>query len=245
MSRTRIQVMLVDDHALIRKGLRAMLEAEDDIQVLCEAESGLEALNLFRKKAPDIAILDIALPDYSGLQIATQLIDMAQKNGLPSRVIILSMYSKENLVNQALQSGVYGYVLKSSPSAEILEAIRSVYRGKHYCCPRINSLIIPEYIRQKNKQGENEAYNLLTPREQEIFRLLVEGQSNADIAVLLSISDKTVQRHRANLMGKLGVSNYRELLHYGIKIGLYEPMDSSADGQHDPPPPPAGHHAPA
>jgi DNA-binding NarL/FixJ family response regulator len=229
MNGKKIQVMLVDDHALIRKGLRAMLEAEDDIEVLCEAESGLDALRLFRQKNPDITILDIALPDYSGLQIATQLIDIARKGQVQSRVIILSMHSKENLVNQALQSGVYGYVLKSSPSLEILEAVRSVYLGRHYCCPRVNSLIIPEYIRQRNRQGEGEAYNLLTPREQEIFRLLVEGRSNVEIAVLLCISDKTVQRHRANLMAKLGVGSYRELLHYGIKIGLFEAVDTVPD----------------
>ena len=227
----KIRVMLVDDHALIREGLRTMINAEADTEVVCEAESARKALEVFRRTKPDIVILDISLPDYSGLQVAAQLIEIAQRTELQSRVIILSMHAKKSLVDRALQSGVYGYLSKCSPSSEIMKAIRSVYQGNHYICPTLAALLVPEYIRQKNTQADNEAYNLLTPREQEIFRLLVEGQSNQQISVLLSISDKTVQRHRANLMAKLNVKSYRELLHYSVKIGLFEPIDDALNEQ--------------
>lgn len=222
MAEAKIKVMLVDDHSLIRDGLRALIDAEADMRVICEADSALVALEIFRRQKPDIVIMDISLPDYSGLQIIPQILDISKEFGLKSRVIILSMYSKESLINQALQFGVMGYISKCGQSREIIYAIRSVYKGEYYLCQKLVHAIVPKYIKQNNQYSE-EAYNLLTQREQEIFRLLVEGNSNHDIAILLSISDKTVQRHRSNLMAKLEVHSYRELLQYGIRIGIFDP----------------------
>lgn len=229
MTGRTISVMLVDDHSLIRQGLRTMVEAENDMRVVCEAGNGMQALEMFRREKPDVVIMDISLPDYNGLQVASQVLGIAKELGIESKVVILSMYAKASLVDRALQAGAYGYVSKCASPAEVIHAIRRAHEGSHYLCPKMAALIIPEYIRQKSAQDNSEAYNLLTPREQEIFRLLVEGHSNQSIGRLLSISQKTVQRHRANLTAKLGVHSYRELLHYGIKIGLFEPVDDLID----------------
>lgn len=217
-----IKVMLVDDHTLIREGLRTVINSQPDLQVVAEAGSGKDALSLAAQHRPDVIVMDISLPDFNGLDITAQVKRLSEDLGFDMKVVILSMYVKENLVQRALLSGAVGYVSKNAPTDEVVSAIRTVMSGMHYLSPEISAVIIPDYMTYKTQSRPSEKYDLLTQREQEIFRLLIEGHSNQAVADLLSISVKTVQRHRANLMEKLEVRNFRELLTYAIKIGLLE-----------------------
>src|SRR5690606_34315464 len=195
-----IKVMLVDDHTLIREGLRTVINSQPDLQVVAEAGSGKDALSLAAQHRPDVIVMDISLPDFNGLDITAQVKRLSEDLGFDMKVVILSMYVKENLVQRALMSGAVGYVSKNAPTNEVVSAIRTVMSGLHYLSPEISAVIIPDYMNYKTQSRPSEKYDLLTQREQEIFRLLIEWHSNQAVADLLSISVKTLQRHRANLM---------------------------------------------
>lgn len=226
---TSTTVMLVDDHALIRKGLRTLINSQPDMTVIAEAETGMQALELAGQHKPDVIIMDISLPDFNGLEITGQIKRLSEDLGFDTKVIVLSMYIRESFIERALMVEASGYVSKSASSQEIVTAIRYVQTGKHYLSPEISAAIVPDYLRSKTQAASPQPYDLLTQREQEIFRLLIEGHTNQAIAELLSISVKTVQRHRANLMAKLEVHSFRELLQYAVRIGLLEAEDEPDD----------------
>ncbi|QGP93944.1 Oxygen regulatory protein NreC [Neomoorella glycerini] len=218
----KINVIIVDDHPLVRDGLLGIINAQSDMEVIGEAGQAGEALEIAKRLKPQVMVLDISLPDFNGLEVAYQLKVARENDGWQTQVVILSMYSNEKFVFRALDAGALGYVHKNSPGREIVEAIRSVTRGKYFLSSDISSTLISEYLKQCRNQRAEPSYERLTHREQEIFRLVVEGVSNRDIARLLTISKKTVEKHRANIMRKLGAHNYAELVKHAIKIGILD-----------------------
>ena len=215
-------VLIVDDHAVVRCGLRQFLADTEDLAITAEAASGQEAIALVQTGEWSLVLLDIALPDFNGLEIAAQIHQFSESIKQEIHVIMLSVFLKESLVFQALQNGAHGYIVKSASSPEIVHAIRHVCNGRYYLSPEVSTNIIPEYLKSHNSGQTNNPYNKLTKREQQIFRLIAEGHSNKEIADFLSISYKTVERHRANIMEKLDMHSYRELIKFAIELGIVE-----------------------
>jgi two-component system response regulator NreC len=215
----KIKVLLADDHAVVREGFRKLLEDQEDMEVVGEAGDGLQAVKKAKACTPDVALLDIAMPELSGLE-AVGLI----KEALPdTQVVLLSMHNKDAYVHQALASGALGYVLKASPTSEVLDAIRTVHSGEYYLSSKINSKLITAFLKSRTEKPPVSGYDLLSEREQQVFRLLVEGRSTTEIADILCISSKTVEKHRANTMKKLDIHNMVAMVKYAIKIGIIGP----------------------
>ncbi len=212
-----IRVAVADDHHLVRAGIRALLEKAGDIDVVGEAVDGLEALELLEAVVPDVLVMDIAMPRLNGIEAVERI----QELGLETKVVILSMYSNELLVRQALQRGARGYLLKESVTNELLLAIRAASGGGTYLSPAISEALLPEALMSAAEE-ESPDFDPLTPREREVLLLIGAGNTNQAIARQLGISVKTVERHRANLMGKLGVNNLAELIRLAIKRGLIQ-----------------------
>lgn len=210
-----IRVLIADDHHLVRQGIKALLEQAEDIEVVGEADNGQSAFELAQKIEPDIILLDIAMPLLNGIQV----VDKLKAYGADIKCIILSMYSDEALINQALQKGVKGYLLKRSVSEELLLAVRSAFRGETYLSPPISNILLEQM--QQGRQGTGEsAFDTLTLREREVLQLVAEGHTNNDIAELLVISAKTVEKHRANVMTKLNVTDLASLIRLALKHGI-------------------------
>lgn len=220
----RFEVLLVDDHPLIRDGLRDLINEQSDMLVVGEAENGSQALKMVRELKPSVVVLDIALPDFNGLEIAAQIHQFSESISINKaiHVVILSMFLKESLVYQALQSGAKGYIVKTASSLEVVQAIRHVCEGRYYLCPEVSTYIIPEFLKGRQNDQSRNPYNKLTKREQQIFRLLAEGHSNKEISEFLSLSCKTIERHRANIMSKLDLHSFHALLKYAIEVGILE-----------------------
>lgn len=214
-----IKVLIGDDHPVFRTGLRQILDSEPDMEVIGEAENGQDILECVRKLRPEVLLLDIAMPGISGLEAS----EMVRQQFPGTQVVILSIYNKEAYIRQALKSGALGYVLKGSPSSEIPKAIRSAHRGKYFLTSRVNANLIDAYLRRKSGGGVEEAYEQLSDREQQVFRLMVEGNSTKKIAETLSISTKTVEKHRVNVMKKLEIYDLLGLAKYALRIGVLEP----------------------
>lgn len=212
-----IRVILVEDHALVRAGLRALLERAGDIHVLGEASNGQEGVEMTKSLKPDVVIMDIMMPRLNGIQAAEHI----QNLKLPANVLLLSMYSEEGLVHQALQSGAKGYVLKTSVSEELLEAVRIVARGETYLSTAVSTILVESAFHHSTSQSNNPLDNL-SPREKEILQLIAEEYTSIEIANLLTISEKTVEKHRANLMEKLHVRNLAGVVRLAIKYGLID-----------------------
>lgn len=228
-----ITVVLVDDHPLIREGLAAIVDSQPDMQVIGQASDSNEALLVIRKRLPDVVLLDISLPGVSGLGLVGQIRACATPDR-PIRVVIVTMYNRESVVVRALNAGAVGFVTKTSPSAEVIQAVRSAARGNYYLSQDISNRVIQEYLRSNQAPVFNSHYDLLTEREQEILHLLVGGQPNRAIAELLCISPATVAKHRANIMEKLDVHSFRELIRYAVQIGLIDrDPDAPLDGLDD------------
>ena len=211
--------MLVEDHAIVREGLKALLASEKDIEVVGEAGSFTEALQVAARARPEVVVLDLRLPDKSGIEVTRAL-----KEAFPDikKVVILSMYDEEELVIRALKSGATGYVLKRAGVTELLKAIRAVYSGEAYLDSTIARRVVEGLQKGVSLKQRVGAEPELTPREEEILRLVVQGLTNQEIARRLFISIKTVQAHRANLMKKLGVHDRVELVKYALKKGLLQ-----------------------
>lgn len=208
--------MIADDHALVRSGLRALLERDGEFQVIAEAVDGSEAVDLALLHKPDVILLDVAMPRLSGPDAAQSI---SQK--LPAaRIVMLSMHSDEAYVLRALKAGARGYLLKASPEADVLAAIRAVAAGNAYFSPSITKLLVEEYVVEARRRGVDESYDLLSAREKEVLHVLVSGKNNREIADLLFISVATVETHRNNIFQKLHLHNLAELILYAVRKGL-------------------------
>lgn len=215
----KIRILIADDHAIVREGLRQVLSVQPDMEVSGEAEDGCQALEIAKSLRPDVIVLDIGMPGLSGLDVIALI-----REALPgTQMVVLSMHAKESYVHQALSSGAIGYVLKASPSSDVLEAIRAAYRGEYFLSSKIRADVIGSYVRSREKAPSPKGYELLTEREQQVFRLVVEGNSTVRIADILCVSAKTVEKHRTSVMNKLGIHDRLELLKYAIKIGIADP----------------------
>jgi len=212
-----IRLFLADDHQVLRAGLRALLETYPDLTISGEAGNGLEAVRAVIKLRPDVAILDIAMPELNGIEAARQIRSECPQ----TQVIILSMYSSHQHIYQALKAGVRGYVLKEAAPDELVEAIRAVQAGQRYLSPKVADELIEDYIDARpGGRTTDTALDLLSERERTVLQLVVEGKSSTEIAELLVLSPKTVDSYRSRLMQKLGITDLPGLVKFAIQQGL-------------------------
>ena len=219
-----IRVMLVDDHALMRTGLRMMLQTQDDIEIVWECESGREAIERAQEFKPDVILMNIALPDILGIE-ATRAI----KKTLPATAVLaLTMHESEEYFFEMLNAGASGYLPKKAAPTELLNAIRVVKEGGVYLYPSLAKTLVQDYIKRADSEDTKATYDGLTEREREVLKLIADGLSNQEVADRLIISVKTVERHRANILAKLNLHSRTELVKYAIRKGLIE-VESSKE----------------
>jgi two-component system response regulator NreC len=211
-----IRVLIADDHPLVRRGLRALLERDGEFDVVAEAANGYEAVELATLHKPEVALLDVGMPRLNGTDAATSM-----REKLPAvRIIIVSMHSDEGYVLRALKAGARGYLLKASPEADVLAAVRAVAAGNAYFSPSITKLLVEDYMSEVRRRGLQDSYDLLSFREREILQCLTTGKSNREIADLLYLSVSTVETHRNNILQKLRLHSLADLILYAVRKGL-------------------------
>jgi DNA-binding NarL/FixJ family response regulator len=216
MGTGRIRVLIADDHQLVRSGLRGLLEREGEFQVVAEAGNGYEAIELAVLHKPDIVLLDVGMPRLNGTDAAQRISEK-----LPaSRIVMLSMHSDEGYVHKALKAGARGYLLKASPEADVLAAVRAVAAGNAWFSPSITKLLVDDYVGELRRRGVDDSYDLLSLREKEILQLLASGKSNREIAEMLHISVTTAESHRSSILQKLHLHNIADLILYAVRKGL-------------------------
>ncbi len=208
-----IRILLADDHTVMRRGLRFLLESQPDFTVVAEAADGREAVQQAEASRPHVAVLDVAMPNLSGIEAAQRI--AAQMPHIA--IVILSMHSDEGYVLRALKAGARGYLLKDAAEGDLIEAIKAVSQGKTFFSSEISKMLVEDYIREIRTRGVEDSYELLTSREREILQLLVEGNSNKDIAARLNVSPHTVETHRRNLQDKLNLHSFAELILYAVR----------------------------
>ena len=213
-----IRILIAEDHLMVRSGIRALLEKSGELKILGEASNGQEAVEMVEKLKPDVLIMDIMMPRMNGIQAAQYI----RKLRVHTNILLLSMYADEGLVYQALQSGVRGYVLKSSVSDELLWAVHAVAGGKTYLSSQISQIVVESAVHPRSPGQEHDPISNLSPREKEILQLIAEEHTSSEIATMLFISEKTVEKHRASLMEKLNVRNLAGLVRMAIKYHLVE-----------------------
>lgn len=211
-----MRILLADDQGIVRRGMRALLETDPQLEVVAEASDGQEALRLCETAAPDIVILDVAMPKLNGIDVAAQAI----KRNPALRTIVLSMYADESYVVRALAAGARGYLLKEATDDDLLPAVRAVAAGKSFFSPAVSQLLLEDYVRHLQQRGLEDSYHLLTDREKEVLQLLAEGRTNKEVASALDVGVSTVETHRANLMQKLGLHNTAEIVLYAVRKGV-------------------------
>jgi DNA-binding NarL/FixJ family response regulator len=211
------RILVADDHALVRQGVKRVVDHEPDLAVVAEAADGTAAVEQALDPSIDLAILDISMPRKTGLQAAREL----SRRRPELRTLILSMYENEQFLFEALKAGASGYVLKSGADDDIVDACRAAMRGHSFLYPSAVHTLVRDFIERANQRGND--FDLLTPRELEVLKLIAEGHTSKEIAAMLVISIKTVDRHRTNMLEKLGMRDRVELTRYAIRRGLIEP----------------------
>jgi DNA-binding NarL/FixJ family response regulator len=207
-----VRILIADDHGIVRSGLKLLLDRQADLEVVAEAEDGVDALEKALSERPDLAILDVTMPRMTGLQATHEI----KKQAPEVQVLILSMHEDERYLFEALRAGAAGYVLKRAADTDLLEAVRAAARGQPFLTASAQQSLIRDFL-ERGEQPE------LTPREQEIVKLIAEAHTNREIAEILHLSEKTVESHRANVLQKLGMRDRVELVRYAIRHGLVEP----------------------
>ena len=211
-----MRILLADDHGIVRRGLKSLLESQPGLSVIGEAADGLEALRLCSELSPDLLIIDISMPLMNGIEVASR----AQKLEAAPGVIILSMHADESYIMRALAAGARGYLVKDATDEDLIPAVRAVAAGKPFFSPTVAAVLMEDYVRQLRARGLSDSYELLTDREREILQLLAEGRSNKEVAALLDVGLSTVETHRANLMQKLNLHNTAEIVLYAVRKGI-------------------------
>jgi DNA-binding NarL/FixJ family response regulator len=208
-----MRILIADDHGIVRSGLKLLLDRQSDMEVVAEAEDGVEALEKVLAEKPDVVILDVAMPRMTGLQATHEI----KKQAPDTQVLILSMHDDERYLFEALRAGAAGYVLKRAADQDLVDAIRAAARGEPFLTPTAQQTLIRDFLERGEQRSE------LTPREQEVVKLIAEAHTNKEIAAILHLSEKTVESHRANVLQKLGMRDRVELVRYAIRHGLVEP----------------------
>jgi two-component system, NarL family, response regulator NreC len=212
----KLRLLLGDDHTLVRQGLRKILEERADWEVVAEAGEGREAVRLAIKHKPDVAVLDIGMPQLNGIEATRQI--LRREPGV--HVLMLSMHSDEAYITRALQAGAKGYLLKDSAGKELIRAVEAVAAGQSFFSPSVAQLMLDDYVRRASATGTADRYDTLSEREREIFQLVAEGRSNREVAEALAITLATVETHRARILQKLDVHNTAELVLYAVRRGV-------------------------
>ncbi|HTD44961.1 MAG TPA: response regulator transcription factor [Bryobacteraceae bacterium] len=211
-----IRILLADDHVVMRSGLRLLLERQPNLQVVAEAADGQEAVRLAAAENPEVVIMDIAMPHLNGVEATRQIVTRNPETA----VVILSMHSDESYVLRSLKAGARAYLLKDSAEADLIAAIRALQEGKSFFSPGVRRILKEDYVHQLAKLGEEDTYELLTPREREVLQLVAEGKSNKDVANLLNLSLYTVETHRTHILQKLNLHSVPELILYAVRKGI-------------------------
>jgi DNA-binding NarL/FixJ family response regulator len=211
-----IRVLLADDHIIMRKGLRLLLERQPNITVVGEASDGRQCVELAQAEKPDVVIMDLAMPNLNGIEAARQIV--AQNPEIA--VAVLSMHSDESYVIRALKAGARAYLLKDSAESDLIGAIGALSEGKSFFSPAISRLLVEDYMRALERKGVEDSYELLTTREREILQLLAEGKSNKEVANMLNLSLYTVETHRTHILQKLNLHTVPELILYAVRKGI-------------------------
>ncbi len=211
----KIRVLLAEDHTIVRKGLRALLEGQAGIEVIAEAEDGNQAVRLAEQLGPDVVLMDFSMPVLNGLEATRQITERVPE----TRVLVLTRHTNQEYVDRILEAGASGYMVKKSAPEELVIAIQAVHRGDSYLDPAISTTIIRGYLGKSKTDGED-SYDRLTPRQRQVLQLIAEGRANREIAAMLHVSVKTVENHRAHLMAALGLHSTAELTQYAIRMGV-------------------------
>ena len=212
----KLRVLLADDHNLMRAGLRMVVDAQEDLTVVGEADNGRDAVEMAKKLKPDVVVMDIGMPSLNGIEAARQL-----GSALPeTQIVMLSMHSDEGYVLRALKAGAKAYLLKDSAEADLVQAIHAAAAGKSFFSPAVGKVLLEDYIRKLKRTGSDDSYEILSPREREILQLVAEGNSSKEIANLLNLSVYTVETHRARIMQKLDLRGIPELILYAVRKGI-------------------------
>jgi two-component system response regulator NreC len=212
----RLRILLADDHTVVRKGLRLLLESVAEFEVIADAASGREAVSLAEQHRPEVVVMDVAMPILNGIEAARQITAK-----LPATAIVfLSMHSDESYVLRALKAGARAYLLKDSAEYDLIQAVKAVSEGKAFFSPAISKMLVEDYMRQMQERGVEDSFELLTTREREVLQLLAEGKNNKDVAALLNLSLYTVETHRSNIFQKLNLHSQAELILYAIRKGV-------------------------
>jgi DNA-binding NarL/FixJ family response regulator len=219
----KLRILLVDDHALVRRGEKGLLHTQRGWRVVGEAKNGTEAVKKARKLKPDVAIVDISMPDLDGLEVIRQI-----REAVPNaKSLVLTMHESEQMVRRALEAGALGYILKTDLTESLMKAVRAVSDGKRFLTPKVSEIVLQGYLQPSTQYHQGARAGVrATPRELEIIRLLAEGKSNKEVAALLRIADKTVATHRSNIMVKLGLHSLAELIHYALNRGIAKAQGS-------------------
>lgn len=209
----KTRILLADDHGIVRKGLRFLVESEPDLEVVGEAADGHEAIEMAGRLEPNVIVMDIGMPRLNGIDATTEIV----RTHPQTAVIILSMHSDETYLLRTLSAGAKGYLLKDSAEEDLLPAIRSVSQGMPFFSPAIARTLLDDYVRRLQQNGVADSYELLTGREKEILQLLARGKTNKDVATLLAVSPYTIETHRTHIMQKLNLHNTAEIVLYAVR----------------------------